>query len=79
MLKKNHHEAKILIVDDEKLVRLVISTKLRQAGYACVAVGDVESAVAVLKKDPRAFSAIITDIMMGEMDGFVFRDRKSVV
>ena len=65
---------KILVVDDEKLVRIVMSAKLKQAGYACVAVGDVESAVSELKKAPKQFSAIITDIMMGEMDGFVFRD-----
>ena len=71
---KSHHEAKILVVDDEKLVRLVISAKLKQAGYLCVSVGDVESAVTALKKEPRAFSAVITDIMMGEMDGFDFRD-----
>ena len=71
---KIHHEAKILVVDDEKLVRMVISAKLKQAGYECVSVGDVESAVTALKKEPKAFSAIITDIMMGEMDGFVFRD-----
>ena len=69
-----HYEAKILVVDDEKLVRMVMSAKLRQAGYACVAIGDVESAVAALKAAPKQFSAIITDIMMGEMDGFVFRD-----
>ena len=53
---------------------MVMSAKLKQAGYDCVAVGDVESAVAVLKAAPKQFSAIITDIMMGEMDGFVFRD-----
>ena len=74
MLEKSHHESKILVVDDEKLVRLVMSAKLKRAGYECVAVGDVESAVTVLKKDPKAFSAVITDIVMGDMDGFVFRD-----
>ena len=67
-------QAKILIVDDEKLVRMVIGAKLKKAGYDCVSAGDVESAVAALKKSPTVFSAIITDIMMGEMDGFVFRD-----
>ena len=53
---------------------MVMSAKLKQAGDACVAVGDVESAVAALKAAPKQFGAIITDIMMGEMDGFVFRD-----
>jgi serine phosphatase RsbU (regulator of sigma subunit)/anti-sigma regulatory factor (Ser/Thr protein kinase) len=74
MVGKSHHEAKILVVDDEKLVRLVICAKLKQSGYMCISVGDIESAVAALKKEPKAFSAIITDIMMGEMDGFDFRD-----
>ena len=70
----NSGSMKILVVDDEKLVRMVMSAKLKKAGYSCVAVGDVESAVTELKKAPKQFSAIITDIMMGEMDGFVFRD-----
>ena len=65
---------KILVIDDEKLVRMVMSAKLKKAGYTCIAVGDVETAVTELKKAPKQFSAIITDIMMGEMDGFVFRD-----
>lgn len=65
---------RILVVDDEKLVRMVMSAKLKKAGYECVDVGDVESAVTELKNEPKQFSAIITDIMMGEMDGFVFRD-----
>ena len=73
-ISESRYEAKILVVDDENLVRLVISAKLKKAGYSCVAVGDVESAVAALKKSPKAYSAVITDIMMGEMDGFMFRD-----
>ena len=70
----NRYEAKLLVVDDEKLVRMVISAKLKRAGYGCVAVGDVESAVAALRKSSNSFSAVITDIVMGEIDGFAFRD-----
>ena len=66
--------AKILIVDDEKLIRLTISARLKKAGYDVVAAASVEEAVTALKVKPESFSAIITDIMMGEMDGFVFRD-----
>ena len=66
--------AKILIVDDEKLNRMTMSARLSRAGYEPVAVGDVNEAVTVLKENPTAFSAIVTDIMMGDMDGFVFRD-----
>ena len=70
----SHGKARILVVDDEKLILLTMSAKLRSVGYAVVPMSDVDSAVRVLKENPKAFSAIITDIMMGDMDGFVFRD-----
>lgn len=73
--KSEHYAAtKILVVDDEKLIRLTISAKLKSVGYVPVAVGTVEEAVSILKTSHREFRAIITDIMMGDMDGFVFRD-----
>ncbi len=65
---------KLLVVDDEKLIRMTMSAKLKRVGYTPVAVGDVESAVKELKDNPKEFSAVISDIMMGDMDGFVFRD-----
>ncbi len=68
------HEIRILVVDDEKLIRLTLSAKLRKFGYEPIAVDGVDSAVAEFKKNPSSFSAVITDIMMGDMDGFMFRD-----
>lgn len=65
---------RILVVDDERLIRLTLSAKLRKFGYDPLAVDGVDSAVAEFKKNPSSFSAVITDIMMGDMDGFVFRD-----
>ena len=73
-MAESHFEAKILVVDDEKLIRLTISAKLKRAGYESVAVGTVDEAVEILKKDHTHFGAIISDIVMGAMDGFVFRD-----
>ena len=73
-MAESHYEAKILVVDDEKLIRLTLSAKLKKEGYTPVAAASVEEAVAELKKAPSSFSAIISDIMMGEMDGFMFRD-----
>ncbi|MBO7686764.1 MAG: SpoIIE family protein phosphatase [Kiritimatiellae bacterium] len=64
----------ILVVDDEKIIRLIVCSRLKREGYLPVAVATVDEAVHVLKTHPRAFSAIISDIMLGEMDGFVFRD-----
>jgi len=64
----------ILVVDDEKLIRLTIGARLKAAGYYAVGVGSVDEAVKVMKEARGGFGAIITDIMMGDMDGFVFRD-----
>ena len=66
--------SKILVVDDEKLIRLTISAKLKSVGYVPLAVGTVEEAMTVLRNEKQSLRAIITDIMMGDMDGFVFRD-----
>ena len=65
---------KILVVDDEKLIRLTVAARLRSVGYTSLAVGSVEEAVKALKEDHQKFRAVITDIMMGDMDGFLFRD-----
>lgn len=67
-------EPAILVVDDEKLIRLTMSARLKRAGYLPVAVGTVDEAVALMKAKRHAFSAVLSDIMMGSMDGFVFRD-----
>ena len=69
-----HDKIAILVVDDEKLIRMTVGARLKRAGYVPVMVGNVEEAVTILKNNPHAFSAVISDIMMGEMDGFVFRD-----
>lgn len=64
----------ILVLDDERLIRLTVSSKLKNAGYFPIAVASVDAAVSILKAHAPVFSAIISDIMMGEMDGFDFRD-----
>ena len=69
-----HDKTVVLIVDDERLIRLTVSAKLKSAGYVPIAVGTVDEAVQLLKEYPHIFSAIISDIMMGSMDGFDFRD-----
>ena len=72
--KTSHSETKILVVDDERLIRLVICSKLKRAGYETIDVATVDEAVSILKEKPHAFCAVLSDIVMGDMDGFVFRD-----
>ena len=68
-------KTKILVVDDERLIRLMFGAKLRAAGYEAVCVASTAEAVSILKQeDVWHFGAIVSDIRMDEMDGFVFRD-----
>ena len=65
----------ILVIDDERLIRLMLNAKLKLIGYTAVCVESIPEAVALLNDGGhKRFKAIITDIMMGDMDGFVFRD-----
>ena len=69
-----HDHTAILVVDDERFIRLVIATKLKAAGYVTVEAASVEEAIQILKENHHAFSAVISDIVMGNMDGFDFRN-----
>lgn len=68
-------KTKILVIDDERLIRLMLNAKLKLIGYTAVCLASINEAVALLNDGGhKQFKAIITDIMMGDMDGFVFRD-----
>lgn len=66
-------KAHILVVDDEKFIRMIVCTTLKSAGYVPVEASSVDEAMQAIRENPHAFSAVITDIMMGSMDGFDFR------
>ena len=71
----NQNETKILVIDDERLIRLTLSAKLKLVGFTAVCVASTQEAVQLLNDGKhKQFKAIITDIMMDGMDGFVFRD-----
>ena len=58
---------KILIVDDEKSMRDVLSIMLKRAGYAVTEAADGPEAIAHIQKD--IFDLVITDLKMPNMDG----------
>ena len=74
MTRKDNYETKILVLDDERLIRMTMCARLKKAGYTAVAASSVDEAVPILKQHHASFCAIISDIMMGNMDGFAFRD-----
>jgi diguanylate cyclase (GGDEF)-like protein len=59
---------RILVVDDSRLVRLVIREHLQGAGYEVSEAADGTSALAAL--DNGAFDVVITDLNMPGLDGF---------
>ncbi|OGX43562.1 MAG: hypothetical protein A3G91_01975 [Omnitrophica WOR_2 bacterium RIFCSPLOWO2_12_FULL_50_9] len=60
---------KILIVDDDKIVRLILSETLSQGGFTNIiaATNGVEALAMIKQHNP---DLVITDMMMPEMDGF---------
>ena len=61
----------ILLVEDEVLVRLVISEYLRRCGYRVIEAASGEEAVLVLEQADVDVEVVLSDVEMpGEMDGF---------
>ncbi len=63
---------RILIVDDELNMRLVLQAMLRKEGFDVLLAADGLEALKVLKKEE--VSAIITDLKMPKMDGMALLD-----
>ena len=65
-----HHAQRIWVVDDDRSVRFVLATALRDAGYAVVRAADGEEALAEVKA--RQFDLVICDLKMPRLDGKAF-------
>jgi len=61
---------RILVVDDEEKIRLLIRKYAEFEGYAVVEAGDGMEAVQICRDHPRDFDLIVMDVMMPELDGF---------
>lgn len=59
---------KILIVDDDKEIALLISDTLTDEGYECMIASNGTGAFALIKNNPD-ISLILLDIMLPDMDG----------
>ncbi len=70
---------KILIVDDDKEITLLISDALTDEGYECLLAFNGERAFSLLRDNPD-ISLILLDIMMPDMDGLeICREIRSTV
>ena len=61
---------RILVIDDDPVLKRVIAIGLGKSGYAVTTVGNGEEAMAVLKSS--VFDVIMVDMMMPFMDGIRF-------
>jgi len=59
---------RVLIADDEYLIRWSLSQALSQQGYEVLSVEDGKKAIETLKT--QTFDFIITDLLMPELDGW---------
>jgi two-component system, NtrC family, response regulator PilR len=60
-------ETRVLVVDDERSMRELLSITLRQAGYAVTLAEDGAAAIERIHQEP--FDLIVTDLRMQETDG----------
>ena len=58
---------KILVVDDERGLREVLSIMLKRAGYAVTEASDGDEAIGHMSKE--IFDLVITDLRMPKVDG----------
>jgi len=70
-------DTRILVVDDERSMRELLSIMLKQAGYAVTLADGGESALEALRGEP--FDLVITDLRMRRVDGLtVLRSTKEL-
>ena len=75
--KAAHAPARVLVVDDERSMRELLSIVLRRDGYEVRTADDGAAAVELLKK--QRFDILITDIRMPQMNGVdLLREAKKI-
>ncbi len=68
-LARAEHEARILVVDDEAVVRNLAADILASLGYAVEAVANGEEALIVFGDDPGAIDLVLLDLIMPRLSG----------
>ena len=60
---------RILLVEDEDMVRAVAERSLARQGYTIVTAADGEEGLEAVRADPDGFDLIVSDVVMPTMDG----------
>lgn len=62
-----NEDKRILVVDDEQSVLMVVNEVLTDEGYEIITASSAEEALSLYEQQP--FQIVVTDIRMGDMDG----------
>jgi DNA-binding NtrC family response regulator len=65
----------ILVVDDEAMIRQLISESLQQAGYRALSASNGIEALSLVQQHGPEIALVVLDIVMPEMDGKTTYDR----
>ena len=60
---------RVLVVEDEAIIREFVVINLQRAGYEVVEAGNGKEALDIIQTDKIGFAVVLTDVMMPEMDG----------
>ena len=61
------NDAKILIADDARVIRTVLTRKLEEAGYTVTAAENGQEVLEIIRREP--FDLVILDLYMPGLDG----------
>jgi len=61
--------ARVLVADDEPVVRKITERMLRHLGYEVVGASDGEEALRTFEKEPAAFALVVLDVLMPKLRG----------
>jgi CheY-like chemotaxis protein len=64
----------ILVVDDNCAIRTLVKTFLETEGYTVLIAGDAEAAIELYKQHRSAIAALLTDVVMPNMNGLELAD-----
>lgn len=60
---------RVLVVDDEEVVRRLVRSMLVRLGYDVILAEDGARAVEIYRKDPHAFEVVVLDMIKPRMNG----------
>ncbi len=66
-MHKEQQKGRILVVDDEQSLRIILSQVLNEEGYEVTVAQNGEEGLELFRQDP--FPVVFTDIVMGNMNG----------